>query len=253
MKNTKTSSSSFDVVVPFHKKDKDLLPWCVAGIQAFINASRIIIVGHRDCEFDAIKVGGIFVDEESVVPLLSIRSYSHDRWGWYYQQIIKLGMADKVETDYYLVIDSDTVFLKKVSFFNDKGKPFYAPATEHHKAYFDVFRQVLGFHAVREYSFTAHHMIYNRHIVKEMRDSFRFEVPWYNNITKYIEPQPPWNSISQFNEQELYGHYIKAVHPEEVNIRTLSFDNVNAVPNAQLLQKLAKHHDFCAFHAWARG
>ncbi|MBC8459175.1 MAG: hypothetical protein H8D67_14370 [Deltaproteobacteria bacterium] len=242
-----------DIVVPFHSKDKELLPWCIEGIKKYLDFSRILIVCHRDCKPDVERVGGIFIDEESVVKGLSIKSFSNPRWGWYFQQIIKLAAADIVETDYYLVVDSDTVFLKPVSFFNDKGKPLYAPASEYHKAYFEVFRQVLGFHAQREYSFTAHHMVYNKHIVKEMRDRFHPDKVWYNNIIKYLEPQPLWQSISQFNEQETYGHYIKAVHPEEVNLRPLKFSNITAIPDAAMLQKLAKSYHFCSFHAWARG
>ncbi len=240
-----------DVVVPYHRKDRDLLPWSIAGIRNLNIASRILIVCHRDCKSDVGQVGATFVNEEFVGDL-TVSSHPHWRWPWYFQQILKLAAADIVETDCYLVVDSDTVFLKKVSFFNDKGKPFYAPAGEHHKVYFDVFRQVLGFHAVREYSFTAHHLIYNRHIVKEMRNRFQPEAPWYKNVIRYVEPQPPWHSLSQFNEQEMYGHYIKAVYPEEVNIRPLQFSNVNVLPNEQLIRKLAKYYHFCSFHAWDR-
>ena len=95
-------------------------------------------------------------------------------------------------------------------------------------------------------------MVYNRHIVKEMRDRFQPEAPWYKNIIRYVEPQPPWNSISQFNEQEVYGHYIKAVHPEEVNIRPLRWRNVNVLPNEQMFRQLARTFDFASFHAWDR-
>lgn len=243
----------FDAVVPYHIKDKELLPWCISGIRNCVDAARILVVCNRECRSDAERSGAIFVDEESIVEGLTIESYSYWRWYWYFQQILKLGMADKVDTDYYLVVDSDTVFLREVLFFNAANQPQYTTRTEYHKAYFDVFRQLLGFHAHREYSFTVHHMMYNRHIVKEMRNKFQDLKPWHMNIIRYLEPQPPWNSISQFNEQETYGHYIKAVHPKEVNIRPLRQADSHDLPTAQLIEQLAQEYDFCNFHHWSRG
>jgi len=242
-----------DAVVPYHPKDRDLLPWCLNGIRNNLDeVSRVLVICNKECRVDVERVGGIFVDEEFVGDL-TVDSHPHPRWPWYFQQILKLGAADIVETDYYLIVDADTVFLKPVSFFNGKGKPFYAPASEYHRTYFETFRQILGFHAQREYSFTVHHMVYNRHLVKEMREKFRDEKPWYKNIIRYVEPQPPWQSITQVNEQEVYGHYIKAIHPEEVNLRPLKFSNITAIPDAAMIQELAKRYDFCSFHAWARG
>ena len=241
-----------DCIVPYHKKDRALLSWCINGIRQNLEVSRIIIVCSQACEEDVKQVGAIFLDEDSVVQGLTGQSYQHYRWSWYWQQILKLAVADIVATPYYLVVDSDTVFLRPVSFFNDLGRPLYATATEFHSPYFDVFYQLLRFHARREYSFTVHHMIYNREIVIEMRNKFRDEKPWWKDIVRYIEPQPPWNHPSQVNEQETYGHYVKEMHPEEVNIRPLQWRNVNILPNEQMIGRLAEQYDFCSFHAWAR-
>jgi len=243
-----------DTIVPYHKKDRALLNYCIRGIrQNLDDAGRILVVCSQACKEDVERAGEIFVDEDLVVAGLNSQSYSHWRWLWYWQQILKLSAADIVATPYYLVVDSDVVFLRPVKLFNPEGKPFYATATEYHQPYFDVFWQLLGIKPNREYSFTVHHMIYNMHIVKEMRDRFRPEKPWWKNIVRYVEPQPPWNHMSQVNEQETYGHYIKEMHPEEVNIRPLRFENVNVLPNEEMLKKLAEHYHFCSFHAWARG
>jgi len=72
------------------------------------------------------------------------------------------------------------------------------------------------------------------------------------NVIRYVPPRDPWFSISQFNEQEFYGHYIKALHPDELNIRELQWVNIVAVPNEQMVRRLAKQYDFCSFHLWER-
>lgn len=240
-----------DVIVPFHSKDGDTFNWCVQGIRKLSDTRRILAVCDQTCQSLVESAGAVFFDENKCVEGLTSRSFDSWRWGWYFQQILKLGMADWVETDYYLVVDSDTVFLRNVPLFNPNGKPLYATGTEYHKPYFDVFERLLGFNANREYSFTVHHMVYNKHIVREMRGRFP-DKPWYANIVKYVEPQAPWFSESQFNEQDTYGHYIKALYPDQVNLRPLKWVNVSSKPSRALFHRLAKHFDYCSLHSYLR-
>jgi hypothetical protein len=240
-----------DVVVPFHRKDMSTVSWCFQGIKMNIDHARILAVCSKDCQKQVEEYGVVFIDEDTVVPTLTAASVPDKRWGWYFQQILKLGMADWVETEYYLVVDSDTVFLRSTPFFSKDEKPLYATGTEYHQPYFDVFEQLLGFKAQWNYSFTVHHMMYNKQLVLEMRSRFP-EKPWYTNIVKLVKPQAPWFSISQFNEQDTYGHYIKQMHPEEVNLRKLKWINVAYQPTPELFQRLSKYFDFCSFHAFLR-
>jgi hypothetical protein len=241
-----------DAVVTFHSKDRELLPWCIRGIRNHLEVARILVVASRGSRQDVERTDAIFVDEDSVVESLTASFHPSQRWGWYFQQILKLGMADRVDTDYYLVVDADTVFLRRVTFFNDDGKPLYATSTEYCQAYFDVFEHLLGFIANREYSFITNHMVFHRDIVKEMRSSFRGAVPWYMCIVKYVEPQAPWYSEAQFSEYETYGHYIKAFHPDELNVRPLRWRTVDCLPTEGLRKKFAKLYDFCTFHESGR-
>jgi hypothetical protein len=241
-----------DAVIPFHSKDSNTINWCVQGIKNHLNVARILVVCNQESRSLVENTGAIFFDENKVIEGLTAESYPHKRWGWYYQQILKLGMADWVETDHYLIVDADTVFLRNVPLISHSGKPLYATGKEFHKPYLDVFERLLGFRAKREFSFTVHHMIYNAHIVREMRERFP-EKPWYLKIIKYVEPQAPWFSGAQFSEYETYGHYIKALHPNEANIRPLRWTNIGGMlPTETILRKLARYFDFCSFHAYSR-
>lgn len=237
-----------DTVVPFHSKDRDLLPWCIRGIRDHLDVARILVVANRESRQEIERMGAVFVDEDSVVEGLTASFLPSRRWGWYFQQILKLGMADKVNTDYYLVVDADTLFTREVALFNNDSKPLYAIGSEFHKQYFDVIEQLLGFRANRECSFITNHMVFNQRIVKEMRSSFRGTGPWYMCIVKYVEPQAPLYSEAQFSEYETYGHYIKAVHPDELNVRPLRWRTADCLPTKGLLKKLASLYDFCTFH-----
>jgi len=240
-----------DAVIPFHLKDSDTINWCVQGIKNHLDVARILVVCNRECRPLVESIGAIFFDENKVVEGLTAQSCPYKHWGWYFQQILKLGMADWVETDYYLVVDADTVFLRDVPLFNGAEKPLYATGTEYHKPYFDVFERLLGFSAKREYSFIVNHMVYNKHIVREMRERFP-EKPWHLSIVRYVEPQAPWFSGAQFSEYETYGHYIKTLHPDEVNLRPLKWTIVSLRPSCGLFQRLSKYYDYCSLHAYLR-
>lgn len=240
-----------DVVIPYHSKDRPILPWSVKGIRTHLDVGNIFIIAHPSCKQEIEESGATFMDEGAIVPGLSIQSHTHPRWGWYFQQILKLGMADHVQTEYYLVVDSDTVFLRPVPFFKN-GKPLYATGTEYHRPYFDVFRRMLGFKAKREYSFVTHHMLMKSALVKEVRSCFREVQPWHLNIMKYVVPQPPWNQISQFSEYETYGHYLKKYYRDEVNIRPLEWRNSALVPDQEVLDELAREYDYVSFQEFLR-
>jgi hypothetical protein len=240
-----------DVIVPFHSKDRDTINWCIKGIQKHLDPARILVVCSQESRQFVESTDAIFFDEDRVVEGLTVQSFPHERWGWYFQQILKLGMADWVESDYYLVVDSDTVFFRDVALFNLQGNPLYAVGKEYHKPYFDVFERLLGFSANREYSFLAHHMVFNKHIVREMRERFP-EDPWHLSIIRYVEPQSPWHSLSQFSEYEIYGHYIKILHPDEVNLRPLKWIDITLKPSSRLFQRLSRYYDYCSLHAYLR-
>jgi hypothetical protein len=236
-----------DAVVPVHAKDLPLLPWCVEGIRQNLPVARVLVVAGHTCREAAQRVGAVFVDEDTVVPGLTARSYDAG-WGWYFQQILKLAIADRIESDYYVVVDADAVFLRPVDLFNAAGRPLYATGIEYHAPYFGVFRELLGFEAHREHSFIAHHMVFNRRLVQEMRARFSPEKPWYANVVRYRLPRAPWDCKQQFSEYETYGHYLKAVHPEELHVRPLRWTNVPLAPSPELLRRLRRRFDFCAFH-----
>ncbi len=237
-----------EVVIPFHMKDAPILPWCIEGLRKHLRIGAIHLMAGDDAKDLAGKLGLNFVHEDTVVPGCTARSFTSRGWGWYFQQILKLGAPEIVRTSHYLVVDSDAVFLRKVSLFNDAGQPLYAIGREYHAPYFAVFKEMLGFPANREYSFVVHHMVFDRQRVIEMREQFMPDSPWHLNISRYRLPCPPGNSVQQFSEYETYGHWLKARHSEELRLRPLRWTNIAQPPTPALLRRLGRRYDYCAFH-----
>lgn len=238
-----------DVVVPFHIKDDLTLDVCIQGLTRQAEVARILVVSNLKNRRRIESAGAVFLDEDEIVAGLTSKSFTHSRWGWYFQQILKLGMADWVETEYYLVVDADTAFLRPIGFFNQLGKPLYATGTEYHQPYFTAFEQLLNFKANREYSFIAHHMVFSKLIVLEMRKKFYKRLFWYDNIISLMGSS---ESSSNYSEYETYGHYLKTVHPEELYLRPLKWSNIAIEPSERVFHRLSKYFDYCSFHAYSR-
>lgn len=248
-----SSEENMEVIICFHVKDSEVLPWCVKGIKENINYSTISIISDESNKNYIENLGVRFVSEYEMLGsdrgvLEHHQCTQNEQWGWYFQQILKLAAADLVSTDNYLVVDADTVFLKRTRFFDELSRPLFSISKEYHKPYFWAFEKLLGFSANREYSFICHHMLFNKHLVKEMRGCFKGRKPWFLNVAELVSPQPPHYSSSQFSEYETYGHWVKANYPENMALRILSFENVPFHPSQILLDVLKRKYDFASFH-----
>ena len=238
--------------ITFHPKDLRVLPAVVDGLWRHCGVSAVRVITKESLRPVLKHLAVEFMDENHIIEGVRHDTHTHWRWGWYFQQILKLGIAWVETDDYYLTVDADTVFLNPASFFNSSGRPLYTVGWEFHQPYFDVFERLLGFPAQRDHSFIVHHNVFNRHYVQEMCEAFRPKRPWWRNVLDYVEPCPPWNSRSQFAEPEMYGHYIKARHPEELNIRNLRWQNVRGYPTRGAIRRLQPNYDFCSFQHYLR-
>lgn len=242
---------SCPAVVLLDAKDLRTWPWCRDGLLRNVQPSNIIVVCNRD--LGALVTGPTvsFIDEDTIVPGVNARMFGAPRAGWYFQQILKLGLAAKLSSKHYLVVDSDVVFVRPVSFFS-QGKPLYAVGSEYHTPYFTAYRELIGRDANREYSFIVHHMVFSSEIVLELLSSFRTTAPWWQAIAEYVTPRPPLYSLSQFSEYETYGHFLKERHPEDFRLRVLHWLNERGCPTERRLQLIARRYDFAAFHEHMR-
>ena len=239
-----------DAVVCLHAKDLPTIHLCLQGILENLPVNKIYIVTSA-ANFGFLKsTAGHLIDEDCVIPGLSADLIGGPKWPWYFQQLLKLAMASRVRSPYYVVVDADTVFLRPVKLF-DGDRPLYVPATEFHRVYFDTFRSLLGFRARREYSFVAHHMVFKVETVTEMCDRFRPEAPWWKNIVTLASGSAS-KSLGVFSEYETYGHYLRAVHPDAMGMRPLRWADVPTFPNSTLLRLLRLRFHYCSFHEYMR-
>jgi hypothetical protein len=194
------------VVIPAAEKDADALPHCLESVRRHIlhplaavwvvapNSSRVREIARaHDAEW---------IHEDDLLPrpaaVLNTR-------GWVLQQLIKLNAAGRTPAPDYLVMDSDTVFLR-AQLFRRGGRAVLRYSDQYELRYNRSLELVFGTRRRFPVSFVTHHMLFQRHHVEALRARIeqRFARPWWDAILRVLDRE----ELISFSEYELYGHQV---------------------------------------------
>lgn len=243
----------FDVVIVSHYKDYETLPLCIESIKKYIpDHARIFVIGNReiyDKDF-------IFVHESNFYRYINPEDMKNQwkqhnsrlapRAFWIFQQFLKLGAPLIIEdlSENYLCVDSDIAWIRPQKFISDTGHFFYSK----HKAccccpkglhaeYIRISHKLLGEKCAKiaPFSFIAHHMIFNKTMVKKMLDCIEgnFNKPWYKAIFSSLN----FNQVSNFSEYELYGNWLWNNYPDHIDHKQVEWAGANPLDNSPVSQE----------------
>lgn len=233
----------FDIVIPVGPCDLN-------QIQEQLKYTRRNIIGYRTIFLICCDTSLQFDDDIAVVPEtifpFSIQDVAllhtpHQRNGWYLQQLLKLyaGLVIPGILERYLVIDSDTYFLRPTSFVDDKtGKCLYNFGSEHHGPYFKHMGKLhRSLERQQEHkSGICHHMMFETKYIREMFDMIETEhngKPFWRIFLQTVKPgNYGTNPIdaSGASEYEIYFNYLLKYHANEIVVRALPWRNTNENP-----------------------
>lgn len=248
-----------DFVVPCHPKDFPSLKICVRGIKENISiANRIFVVSNEDPNID----GVIHVPEENYAPFVDRERIAENfrercpnllyRTKWIYQQFIKLFSAKAIPelTDSYVIVDSDTIFLRDVPF--DPDKFYYCRAEEYHKPYLEPIKKLFGIEQTIGFSTICHHMIFNKEKLNEMMEGVmkKYESDsFFDTVLSILD----YTEGSCMSEWDLYANYMILNYPEMSEQRQLKWDSISFIPVKSHLDEFKDDFDFVSCHAYIRG
>ena len=248
-----------DFVIPCHPKDFPSLALSVDGIKNNITSvNKIFVVAKKNPQLDDV----IHIEEEKYSPHITkegikkIWSLKNPtlvyRSKWVYQQFLKLLTAKVIRelTESYVVVDSDTIFLRDVVF--DKQKFYYCIAEEYHKPYLQPIKILLNTEKTIGFSCISHHMIFNKEKLNEMinfvEKSFDGE-SFSESILSILD----YDEASCISEWDLYANYMLLNHPEICENRQLTWKDISYIPTEDDLKVLKNDYDFVSCHAYRRG
>lgn len=260
-----------DVVIPFVEKDLSVLPLCVAGVFRNVRnpISKLTLVTPADesrkkpifesptsheiltkilTEYPSINL----VFDHQVIgeePLKILRDSGAK--GWDIQQILKFAAVSQSKSVATLIVDADTILLSQKTWLIAGGIQVLQVATEFQPRYMDLIAQHFSVNKTLPLSFTTHHQLMQREIVKQM---FPFGatslLEWWEACLKIPG--------SFLNDYESYGSYIFEKYPHRVVLGTWS--NVASPAFADFKSQLQKKdsmpeqliRDCCSvsFHAY---
>jgi hypothetical protein len=239
----------FDIVIPVGPNDENV-------INQQIEYTKKNIIGYRNiyliCKDQNLSIDGCITISETVFPfsfseiqnLLDVNSFCGKfRTGWYLQQLLKLYSSFYIKDilERYLVVDSDTFFLKQTTFIDDNNIPLYAFGTENNTPYFDhMSRLDPSFTKVKSISGICHHMFFEKKYIQEIFDIVekKNNEPFWITFIKLVNN----TEQSGASEYELYFNYMLKNHPDKIKIRELRWKNSSRMDNDNDYDYISVHH-----------
>lgn len=223
-------TKTFDIVIPIGPNDKNI-------IKTQLEYTKKNVIGYRNIyliSYDpAIVIDGCITINENIFPfnINTIIEFHGklERNGWFLQQLLKLYAGKIIPNilDKYLVIDSDTFFLKPTIFI-ENNKCLYNYGVEYYKPYFHhMLRLDNNLTKVYNVSGICHHMMFETKYIDELINKIEknHKDTFFNVFLKLVTE----TSGSGASEYEIYFNYIFKNHNDTVKIRRLNWVNSNTI------------------------
>jgi len=253
------SSLPIDIVIPVIDKDSETLPFVIDSARA--NIGHPIKDIYLVCPGSSVEVRRIgheknckIVDEQDLVPIgprdITYVWQGHDRSGWMYQQFLKWSGWKFCTQDHYLVIDSDTVFLRP-QVFEIGGKLVFDFCDEFHKPYFRAFEKIFRIRPRAPLSFTSHHALIDTTIMAQLIADIeaRHRKPWFEAIIATIDP----DEMSCISDYDNYAQYVFETLPSKMRVRywfNKSLSRKLIGDFDRLTKKYGRRYSTLSFHSY---
>lgn len=249
-----------DVVIPAHEKDLDTLNHCINGIRKNVADVRRIIVISKQKYTDKAE----WFDEAAFpFSYQEIGDMVQGGVGWHFQQLLKLYSPLVIPdiSENVLIVDSDTVFLRKITFFSGEGLPLYNLSKDLNLENSE-FHQITRRHVLKilpeiaetfpeqfkNISGICHHMLFQKHLIQEL----------FARVESHDTAGDPFYKVFLKNSEQAYGvaeynlyfYFLVSLHPKEYQIRILRYKNTSDF--SLWKYRWRKKYHYCSFHSYMR-
>lgn len=169
--------------------------------------------------------------------------------GWYFQQILKVYAGEVLKLDDFVIMDSDIIWMRNISFISPNQSVtsavptyLYATSWQHYPSYHATSKKICGLEMYKEpgkgkkfKSGIVHHMVVSKTVLRSLRDTVEalHGLPMWqvmlNQSALEITCRSPRNGLcgngGVLSEYELYFSYARVKFPESVQLRPLLWSN----------------------------
>ncbi len=254
------SQRVIDVVIPAHEKDLLTLNHCIRAVKKkVVGVRRIIVVSKAKYTEEAEWF------DESLFPFSfqEVAQIVECGTGWHYQQLLKLYSVIVIPeiSENVLVVDSDTVFFREVSFFSSDGKALYNIAKDkgleesefHQNSFKNIVKDIpeIATRLPKEFrniSGICHHMLFQKHVIENLfRTVEQIDGTGDPFYKIFLKNSGPGYAVAEYN---LYFYFLICFYPEQYQIRILNYKNT---ANFCLWKyRITKKYHYCSYHSYMR-
>ena len=209
-------------------KDSQFLNLSITGIEKSLgeNLYEIFIVCPKSDFIEMHKFTNprvtILKDEDLINDnLLDVISrYPQSRRGWIKQQVLKMALVEYATTQTTLLVDADTILLRRQKWFDDDGNQALAISDEFHEPYqshIERFQLRIGIKNLKQtrVSFVTHHQLMQKSLIKQLFETI-LNADFDSRIATWLNAIDQ-NEPSSACEWHTYGNFLLNVS------RTINF------------------------------
>jgi hypothetical protein len=160
---------------------------------------------------------GAVLTIDSLGPLKSVAG---NRFGWVYQQLLKVQSSLSSTANFTLVCDADTFLLRNRNWVNGISSAL-TPSFESNDQYYSFLNRAFDISAKPEFSFVSHHMLINN---KKMREIFKLnQLESVHDLVSKICEHADFNEASMVSvDYEFYAQTMHRNFPNEIHLEKWS-------------------------------
>ena len=264
----KSQNLVIDLVFVVAKKDFEVLkfslPNAFRSIPTNMRGNINLIVPRQDLSsctilFKDEKLPIRIIDEEIMIQesdRQALKNKFGSRYTWVLQQLLKVAAVLHSESGATLIVDADTIPLRRRNWFNKYGQQILMPSDEYNSDYYLFLSQFGICKNPPEYTFVSHHMLIQRQYLVEALASLKISTT--GELINLICNRIQINSQSPVCvDYELYAQFMLNRHPEEIalcrwsNI-SIPVKRLNHICKSSLrLRVLSLFYNSVSFHSWS--
>lgn len=261
-------NKTIELIVVSTSKDFDILyhsiTFALKALSGYRTGGVRIIVPSRDVEecrllFKTLS-NQVSVIDESFLVSKSQFSLLTESFGardtWVLQQLLKVRAVLESKSDAVLILDSDTVLLRKRAWFEADGRQILMPTSEFNPPYYEFLNRLDISPAIPEHSFISHHMIMQPDVLRGILENVGLGD--LNNLIEYCRKNSDRSVQSPLCiEYELYGQSLFNKNRDLFFISPWSNATIPKkysylILNSQILKFiLSKSFNSISFHSWS--
>ncbi len=259
---------TIELVVVSTAKDFDILyhsvNFAIKAISDYKSGGVRIIVPTRDIEqckllFKSMPEKVTVIDEASIVSRAQFKLLTESfgvRDTWVLQQLLKVQAVVNSNSDAVLILDSDTILLRKRPWFDAFGRQILMPSAEFNPPYYEFLNRMIASPSIPEFTFISHHMIMQPFIFRKILADIGLDD--IDKLIEYCEKNSDRSVQSPLCiEYELYGQSLFYGNSDLFFISQWANATIPKRYSSKILHSriikffLTKSFNSVSFHSWS--